>query len=202
MKNFVSSHIPLRLIRHATLSLLSMVMIVGCSPESHSPTTGSSARPKNQAEVTPGEWTVGIKESGSRFTCTVDTVLIGRKHSGDENANTHYKCATLSQFGKPVTTDEPLTSDNIKESGSEYVCPTNMVMVGREHDGDENGNTRYKCAFLNGPMGQLQVAPGAWSAGQAESDHSLECAGNQVLVGRKHDGDENGHTYHKCATLW
>ena len=32
----------------------------------------------------------------------------------------------------------------IKESASSYICPPDTIMIGREHQGDENGNTRYK----------------------------------------------------------
>lgn len=36
----------------------------------------------------------------------------------------------------------------MKESGSYFLCPTNAVMTGRYHSGDENGQTQYEYATL------------------------------------------------------
>lgn len=42
-------------------------------------------------------------------------------------------------------------SSVIKESsGTEFLCPTNTVMTGRWHKGDENGQTQYEYATLRG----------------------------------------------------
>ena len=162
----------------------------------------ASPSPKMIVTVLPGSWSNGIIEADSKFNCTGDTILIGRSHYGDENKPTKYKCGTATQFGRPVTLSDKVTSDGMKEAYSSYTCPTNTVMTGREHDSDENGTTRYECAKATGELGPLQVAPGAWSENQAESDSSFECAANTVLIGRAHDDDENGSTRVLCATLW
>ena len=37
-------------------------------------------------------------------------------------------------------------TSGMKESGSYFLCPTNAVMTGRYHSGDENGQTQYEYA--------------------------------------------------------
>ena len=39
-------------------------------------------------------------------------------------------------------------TSEMKESGSYFLCPTNAVMTGRYHSGDENGQTQYEYATL------------------------------------------------------
>lgn len=39
-------------------------------------------------------------------------------------------------------------NDWIKEQQSLYTCKSAAVLIGREHQGDENGNTRYNYAEL------------------------------------------------------
>lgn len=66
--------------------------------------------------------------------------------------------------------------------------PANQFMAGRQHSGDENGNTRYYCCNLN--QNGLQIPRSgswAWSAGQQESNS------------RQHSGDENGTTWNYCC---
>ncbi|QXH93563.1 hypothetical protein HU749_022375 [Pseudomonas ogarae] len=45
--------------------------------------------------VTPHEWGGSMSESNSEFHCPADQFLIGRRHTGDENGYTRYRCATL-----------------------------------------------------------------------------------------------------------
>ena len=196
-------------LRSTTLRAFAVVAVVtgltACTSSEHAQTSSSTSRlPKSQAVVTPQEWSEEFHESWSRYHCTADTVLSGRAHRGDEHTDgwTKYKCATLTQFGKPVTTGEQFESGNIEENWHIFECPTNMAMNGREHDDDENGDTRYYCVKLTGALGELQLTPGAWSAGVPENKNTFECPANQVLVGRRHDSDENGDTFYKCASIW
>ena len=39
-------------------------------------------------------------------------------------------------------------SASMKESRSSFLCPSNCVMTGRWHKGDENGQTQYEYATL------------------------------------------------------
>ncbi|VVP66700.1 hypothetical protein PS910_00051 [Pseudomonas fluorescens] len=94
------------------------------------------------------------------FSCPVDEVMVGRSHEGDENEHSQYRCAALYK-GDAVQANRVIVepgawSGDIQESGddkkgSEHTCPTDQVMVGRAHAGDENGNTRYQCAVLRAP---------------------------------------------------
>ena len=36
----------------------------------------------------------------------------------------------------------------MKESNSSFLCPTNCVITGRRHTGDENGQTTYEYSTL------------------------------------------------------
>lgn len=92
-----------------------------------------------------------IKEKNSYFLCPNDTVLTGRCHSGDENGKTWYEYSALAAFdenGNSVQGDIKIEdiqwSSWIKESsGNGFDADNNRIIVGREHKGDENGNTRY-----------------------------------------------------------
>ena len=76
-------------------------------------------------------------------------------------------------------------------------------MVGRQHSGDENGYTRYNCAYLD--IGGITYSPDAgtctWSSGLKESSSSYVCAYDRLMVGRQHGGDENGTTWYRCCNL-
>lgn len=192
-----------------TVSMSALFLVVGivvCASTSQAQSVAQTpTAPKSNTVITKKEWKTVNKEKGSKFKCEEEypnSFLIGRRHKGDENQATGYLCGTATQFGKPVTISDHKLSDNVKESDHEYNCPTNTIMTGREHDGDENKATRYQCAKATGPMGDLQVTPEEWSDPQIESASEFECTDNTVLVARKHYGDENQSTWHKCARLW
>lgn len=110
-------------------------------------------------------------------------------------------------------------SGEIKESGqdnpngySEFLCPDNTVMTGRWHKGDENGKTKYEYAELRlvDENGNLFISPNQriivgipkWSTQIKESSgHEFQAPYNQVIVGRRHYGDENGYTQYATATV-
>jgi hypothetical protein len=76
-----------------------------------------------------------------------------------------------------------------------------MVMTGRDHQGDENGDTKYRCSRLSVLGTGVKVSPAQWSHEYKESNSDFRCAPDMVMVGRLHHGDENGQTKYLCATL-
>ncbi|MEU5869709.1 AAA family ATPase [Nonomuraea sp. NPDC047529] len=90
----------------------------------------------------------------------------------------------------------------VRESASTGVtCPTDQVLLGRAHSGDENGLTAYYCGFILIEGELVTVGAPQWSESQKESDSSFTAPGDQVSVGRLHSGDENGRTRFAAATL-
>ena len=171
--------------------------------------------------VTPTGWQEWIQESGknsggiSSFVCPSNQVMIARQHKGDENGNTRYECAIATFDGTSVF---PLSSESswsgwMQESGknsggqSEYQCPISWVMLGREHKGDENGDTRYRCAPMQAGSDRIRLYPLAWSGPIQESGKdsggtsSFVCDTDQVMIARRHAGDENGYTWYRCAGI-
>ena len=110
-------------------------------------------------------------------------------------------------------------SEKKQESGkdnpngySEYVCQGNTILTGRWHKGDENGKTQYEYAELelvdeNGnkviePDLKIIVGEPVWQEHIKESSgKAFKSTDNQVIVGRRHYGDENGDTEYATATV-
>lgn len=94
------------------------------------------------------------------------------------------------------------TPTSVQESNSSnFNCPANNVMVGREHYGDENGTTTYHCAriVIDGEL--VTVTPGNWSSGLRESNSNFAAPENEAIVGRSHVGDENAFTSYRTGYL-
>ena len=158
-------------------------------------------------EISVGATSVSgaIKESsGTVFVCPDNTVLTGAMHEGDENGDSFYQYSALNFNGAQITTDEAQWSGWIKESsGDEFECPKNAVLTGREHKGDENGDTRYRYSYLLLGEQQLLVTNQRWSAEiKQPSGGWFRCPGNTVMTGRKHKGDENGDTTYQYAQVF
>ncbi|MER7207957.1 hypothetical protein ABT340_12895 [Streptosporangium sp. NPDC000239] len=92
-------------------------------------------------------------------------------------------------------------SENVPEWGTQFTCPTNQVLTGRSHTGDENAWTTYYCSWILINGEQVRVSLGDWTPGQKESRSSYSAPADQALVGRSHTGDENGTTRYRTATL-
>ncbi|WP_217370373.1 hypothetical protein [Nonomuraea antri] len=93
-------------------------------------------------------------------------------------------------------------TQTVKESsGTPVLCPTNQVLLGRSHSGDENGNTTYYCGLILIDGQQVRVGAPSWSSSQRESNSFFAAPGDHVLVGRSHSGDENGSTRYATATM-
>ncbi|WP_271221429.1 hypothetical protein [Streptosporangium carneum] len=94
-------------------------------------------------------------------------------------------------------------SQNVWEGMNvQFNCPTNQVLTGRSHSGDENGKTTYYCSAIYINDQQVQVSPGDWDTGQRENKSIFVAPANQVLTGRWHTGDENGYTKYRTAALY
>lgn len=177
------------------------------------------------------EWGEPLKESQSKdWTCPGNTVVTARKHSRDENGDTAYQCASIpglttsnstwsaafpecginldanydNDKGRFKTCAEK-NYDNANTAYLYFTCPTNQVMLGRSHEGDENGDTRYRCGALyqGKPEDKKRVSvwPGTWSQAMKEADSEHRCPAGEVMVGRAHKGDENNDTRYLCAKL-
>lgn len=86
---------------------------------------------------------------GIRFTCSVNKVLVGRKHEGDENEPEHLRCGSVKDiWGNLMNVIPGPWNGPYKENDHQYVCPANSVLIGKYHRGDENGDTEYQCGTL------------------------------------------------------
>lgn len=159
-----------------------------------------------------------IRESGkntggtSSFVCPSGYVMTGRMHKGDENGDTMYWCEKPVYLGKPALTRNPVWGDWIQESGKDtggisiFSCPMFQVITGRQHQGDENGSTRYQCAnlFVQGSIAYIDsVNWSPWLQESGKKTHGesyFRCPSGTFMVGRHHKGDENGDTRYQCAS--
>lgn len=152
-------------------------------------------------------WTGGLKESAHNYTCRADEIMVSRSHYGDENADTYYRCAIAKQNGVQIKLIDTISYGPYNEKkGIAFSCPRDTVMVGRSHYGDtESGNTYYRCATpLSGYWDDdpMQVTNMYWSTELCESKHTYTCPDPSVLIGRFHEGDENGDTQYQCGKMW
>jgi hypothetical protein len=159
----------------------------------------------------PTHWLPEQRESASNFACPGGEVMTGRWHDCknkggkcDENGNSTVYCVGISANNVPFSVGSGSWSGDIKESdGTYYLCPTNTIMTGRQHHGDENGNTKYRCSPLSYQGRSIAVNPNAgfWSQAIIESTSQFVCPSGQILNGRWHDDDENGPTKYHCVPV-
>lgn len=147
------------------------------------------------------------KESHHKFECPLNTVLIGRGHRGDENGPTTYKYAALLIIQRPdlqMTTTDHQWSNWFKESSGQWFRASNgRVLTGREHEGDENGQTRYQTAVVK-VSGEVAAVKNKQESSKIKesSGNFFECPQGSVMTGRWHDGDENGSTKYEYGSLF
>jgi predicted RNA-binding Zn-ribbon protein involved in translation (DUF1610 family) len=143
------------------------------------------------------------ESSGVRFECPANTVMTGRMHSGDENGNTIYEYASLiPDYYFIGASGTPTEYNYKKESSSNFICQDNEVLIARQHNGDENGNSTYWCVKL-GFNGKSVISKNHnWSSEIKESDSDFTAPENCVITGRKHSGDENGKTSYRYSELY
>lgn len=89
-------------------------------------------------------WEDEVTESDHDFKAPANRVIVGRKHSSDENGKTRYATAVVRFNGMATTTVDSITSSEITESdGTWFNTDRDRVITGRSHHGDENGDTTY-----------------------------------------------------------
>jgi hypothetical protein len=165
------------------------------------------------AEINKISTSGAIKEANSSFTAPDPQVLVGRMHTGDENGNTTYQYAPLvadpnSGVNLQYTLENAVWTDGIKQSDLSYNAPSGWVIIGRSHDGDENGTTKFHIAqvIVNGntlvnttdsmTSGPIKESAGIWWT--ASNLGTLM----QVMTGTTHSGDENGNTTYTGSLLY
>ncbi|GAA3411704.1 hypothetical protein [Streptosporangium vulgare] len=93
-------------------------------------------------------------------------------------------------------------AETVREWIDPFTCPTNTVLTGRSHYGDENAPTTYYCSFVLIDGEQAQVHLGDWTSRQKESRSDYSAPDNQAVAGRWHEGDENGGTRYRTAGVY
>jgi len=97
-------------------------------------------------------WIGPVNEGdGDYVRCAEGKVMTGRKHKGDENKSTSYRCGTpKAKFGDLQVIPDAIWEHVGNETDSKFQCPPNKVIVGRYHYGDEDGSssTKYLCATM------------------------------------------------------
>ncbi|MFJ4375660.1 hypothetical protein ACIP1T_24010 [Pseudomonas japonica] len=192
-----------------TLASVCLVLATGAfnSVPASADDTSSEKGARGPVQLAYQPWSSGMPESSHLFTCPQDQIMAGRRHKGDENKDTYYRCAIATQNDSRVRWVDMQTFGPINEDdGILFSCPTDRVMVGRSHYGDtESGETWYRCAtpistyWDNDPM---QVTSIGWSEGEPESDTDFTCPAPSIMIGRFHRGDENKVTQYKCGKMW
>lgn len=173
--------------------------------------------------------TKGIVESGkdvifnngtSSYKAKFGCVIVGRKHTGDENGLTYYLtgkpkifdvdlCNEVDEVGIAVL--DKHTTDSFKQSNLNFTCEGNNVIVGRTHTGDENGFTTFVYAELAvkkvnligkynysigvvEPKDSLLFEESIKIAKESNGEWALSKLGEYYLpmVAMSHSGDENG----------
>lgn len=149
-----------------------------------------------------------MSESDSNFLCPVNTVMTGRYHSGDENGTTQYEYATLKAVdinGKltsgTITVEDIIWDSGITESGGNYHAPANRVIVGRNHNDDENGTTQYATAVIKFNGEETFLTDSRVDAVKESGGEWFKTDTLRVIVGRNHNGDENGWTEYTHARV-
>ncbi|MEU0483116.1 hypothetical protein ABZ260_28500 [Streptosporangium sp. NPDC006013] len=95
----------------------------------------------------------------------------------------------------------PGASATLREPNSTFTCPAGEVMTGRGHQKDENGWTTYQCSRIRIDGELVSTGNIRWSIGQRESNSYFVGSGDEVILGRKHNDDENGYTFYLTGTL-
>ncbi|MVU81650.1 hypothetical protein GPX89_30980 [Nocardia sp. ET3-3] len=144
-----------------------------------------------------------MREKDSLWKCPTDRVLVGREHRGDENGTTRYRYARLvlgeGEDALTAAVSQGEWSSPIRESKSRFVANRGEVLIGREHQGDESGVTRYLVGTVSVDDRPVAFTDTGWSESVPESASQLVARDGEVMVGRSHSGDENGSTQHQNA---
>jgi len=154
-------------------------------------------------------------------TCGTNQILVGRYHSGDENKNSQLRCGTFHVhptentsvgdcysgiYGINVTVEGRYWTDWKTERYNYFSAPYGYVITGREHSGDERGNTRYEVGKIYVSNGKNKTAATLYDSKQTPECKESSCGwvgvnGPNMMTGRDHGKDENSKTtykYHKA----
>ena len=174
----------------------------------HSPIALSSLIKANDTIIVPDKVFIGAFQNeaeGAIFEAPENMVVAGRRHGGDENGSTVYLYATLKAINGlgqivngNITLSDAHWSEWKQESNSIFIAPVGYVIIGRQHKGDENGNTRYKIAkiLFNGKVVTSSDANSLFEY-QLYTESSgafFEIEPYFLYIGRNHTKDENGIT--------
>lgn len=88
-------------------------------------------------------------------------------------------------------------SSEQKESEHDFKCPSNQVLVGREHRGDENKMSYYLCATVT----QKETLQTFHEQKIMVTDTGSTCPDSGVMTGRGRKGDENSPYWLYCAEV-
>lgn len=154
--------------------------------------------------------TTGDREYHCTFICPANMVLTGRCHKGDENGSTWYEYASLQAFdenGNPV--EGIITVENIRweigfgeNTNKGFDALDNRVLVGRAHNGDEEGTTRYVTGIIKF-NGIPTKTYNRYSSKSIKESSNIWCVSDEssIMTGRHHSGDENGSTYYNFSRV-
>ncbi|MBE3013824.1 hypothetical protein IL992_32265 [Microbispora sp. NEAU-D428] len=146
-------------------------------------------------------YSASMREKDSKFFCPAGEVITGRAHDGDENGWTTYWCGRIYINGVQVSVSASPYADPRKEPYSWFEAPESNGMVGRRHDGDENGVTTTYFALLTWQGKPVQLINRRWTSRYRESGHESKAGAGEIMTGRKHYDDENGDSYYQYATV-
>jgi hypothetical protein len=202
----------LSLLLKSSVLVLAGILLNGCQNDTGTQrpdkqvVSADAARPKSMVIIGERVNNGSVSEDEHRFLCPANMIWTGRDHYGDETGQTYYFCSPAMQDEPVTVTVDSVWLGPYEEHKGDYVrCAADKVMTGREHRGDEEGNTYYQCGTPKAKFGNLQVVPDAtWTHVGNETDSKFQCPANKVIVGRYHYGDEDGtsSTKYLCATLW
>ena len=105
------------------------------------------------------------------------------------------------RFYDHCTEDTGWTKAQKESQSTEFECPRDQVMIGRKHDGGENGKTMYKCALMYNDGYKFYVSGDKWSDWTKESTFTYIYPLYKVMTGREHQGGEGGKTRYKCSDV-
>ncbi|MEW9550085.1 hypothetical protein [Nonomuraea sp. NPDC050783] len=159
-----------------------------------------AAAAKPVIEIVKG-YSATVNEKDSEFICPAGEVLIGRKHEGDENGSTTYWCGRIWIGREQVTVSTNHYQQVDHETYSWFEAPESNAMVGRRHDGDENGLSVAYFALLTWQGRPVTLVNKRWSQTYRESGHESRANPGEIMTGRKHFGDENGDTSYQYALV-
>ncbi|GAA3273470.1 hypothetical protein [Streptomyces lavendulae] len=112
---------------------------------------------------------------------------------------TTYFCGWVKINGVRAQVGELEWSDYLPENRFDFTAPPSKVLVGRHHYGDENDPTKYAFASLLWHGEEVSMTSFRETTPLKESSSNSKGAEGEVMVGRKHTGDENGLTVSRYA---